>query len=37
MKIKHLASTILTSALLGLVSMGSALAYESCHKFQMGS
>ena len=36
MKIKHLASTILTSALLGLVSMGSALAYESCHKSKWG-
>jgi len=36
MKIKKIAATFLASALLGAVSMGSAFAYENCHKSKWG-
>ena len=36
MKIKKIAAAFLASALLGTLSMGSAFAYESCHKSKWG-
>jgi hypothetical protein len=36
MKIKKIAAALVASALLGSLSMGSALAYESCHKSKWG-
>jgi len=37
MKITKIAATFLASALLGALSMGSAFAYESCHKSKWGA
>jgi hypothetical protein len=36
MKITKIAATFLASALLGALSMGSAFAYEKCHKSKWG-
>jgi len=36
MKIKKIAAAFLASALLGSLSIGSAFAYESCHKSKWG-
>ena len=37
MKLRTLAATLLTSALLGSLSIGSAFAYEKCHKSKWGA
>ena len=37
MKLRTLAATLFTSALLGSLSIGSAFAYEKCHKSKWGA